>query len=111
MPEASTTVEPRRVESGIADRLRLTGNLRRKRLSENEGCEKCNGTGVLGRTVVGELVVPGAAMHAVIEEESASPEDLRAALPKDHRTLLDNVRTKVAEGAVSPTAAAAALGL
>jgi excisionase family DNA binding protein len=101
---------PRRVEREDADRLRVRGNLRRRRMSYNEGCESCNGTGVRGRTVVAELVVPGPELRSAIEAGATGREELLAALPDDHRTLLDDVHEKLADGSVSP-AAAALLGL
>ncbi|MHC4862385.1 MAG: ATPase, T2SS/T4P/T4SS family [Planctomycetota bacterium] len=101
----------RRIGKEEADLLGLPAALRRKRLAANDGCETCGGTGVLGRSVVGSLLVPGAGLHEAIESGVTDPEGLRDAAPEGYRPLLDAVHGKIAAGEVAPAVAIEALGL
>ena len=86
--------------------------------SEN-GCEHCNHTGIAGRTVCAEMVIPDGTLRDFVLSNSMKEahhywRGQRAGKPADSMmgaTALDHAILKMRRGEVSPTAVEGALGL
>ncbi|MEK7867580.1 MAG: ATPase, T2SS/T4P/T4SS family [Planctomycetota bacterium] len=94
-----------------ADRLKLSGPGRKLRVAANRGCDRCQGTGVHDRCLVGALLAPGKDLRAALDAGEVGEEALRAALPANSRTLRDAVLERLAGGDLSPSSAIEALGV
>jgi type II secretory ATPase GspE/PulE/Tfp pilus assembly ATPase PilB-like protein len=90
--------------------LRLSKEQRRRTVAYGEGCEKCEDTGVAGRTAVGVLLTLDPGLQAAIEAGTTAPEELAAALPEDYGGLRTVVLDRLFAGDVTPRSAAAAVG-
>ncbi|MHC4165039.1 MAG: ATPase, T2SS/T4P/T4SS family [Planctomycetota bacterium] len=93
-----------------AEWLSLNDAQRRRTVAYGEGCQKCDDTGVAGRTAVGVLLTLDRGLKAAIEAGTTSPEELEALLPEDYRGLRKAVLDRLFAGEVTPQAAATALG-
>ncbi|MHC4223323.1 MAG: GspE/PulE family protein, partial [Planctomycetota bacterium] len=101
----------RRITKSDAEMLRLQGGDRRRSAAYNEGCEECEGTGIIGRTVVGELLALTPSLRDAIEAKITSPEDLAQRLPEDTFTLRDDVLWRLFAKEVTPESASRALSV
>ena len=77
---------------------------------KGQGCEKCGGTGILGRTVVAEVVVTDHPMMAMIK--AGKVQDAIAYWKKAHKgmSMIDHAVLKVANGIVDPFLTEATVG-
>jgi len=76
-----------------------------------EGCEACDGSGVRGRTAVGELLVVGEGLRRALLAGERDPEALRRALPADWRDLRADVLERLRAGEIPLEHALAVLDL
>ncbi len=99
------------LSSSDAERLKLAPSRTRFKAAENRGCDRCQGTGALGRCLVGALLVPGKELRAALDAGEVGEEALRAALPENARTLRDAILERLAGGDLTPSSAIDALGV
>lgn len=88
-------------------------------IESEKGCEHCNQTGIAGRTVCAEMVIPDGTLRDYVLSNSLKEahnhwRSQRAGKPADSMigtTALDHAILKMRRGEVSPTAVEGALGL
>jgi general secretion pathway protein E len=88
-------------------------------IESKNGCEHCNHTGISGRTVCAEMVIPDGTLRDFVLSNSLKEahnhwRNQRASKPADSMigaTALDHAILKMRRGEVSPTAVEGALGL
>lgn len=88
-------------------------------IESKNGCEHCNHTGIAGRTVCAEMVIPDGTLRDYVLSNSLKEahnhwRSQRASKPADSMigaTALDHAILKMRRGEVSPTAVEGALGL
>lgn len=65
---------------------------------KGKGCPRCNGTGYLGRTVIGEILILDDEIKEMIYSEASVPSIQAAAMKKGLRPLRENAVKKAASG-------------
>ena len=77
---------------------RLAGGTSPITVHEAVGCPQCRGTGYSGRTAIGELLVPDAAIHRLVLEGGDQAAIQRAAVAGGMRTLYESGLLEVLAG-------------
>lgn len=98
------------LENRLVSRLDITDPAVCKAAIKGDGCAKCRNTGVSGRTLLAEVVVPD---HQIMEQIiSHGVGYARRSWIKDHpgQSIIDHAFEKIADGIIDPVAAEKALG-
>jgi general secretion pathway protein E len=77
------------------------GSDRTLRVSQGEGCVRCRGTGLYGRSAIFELLSINDGIRSLINESADSAEIMRAARADGTITLRESAVRKLAEGVTS----------
>ena len=73
----------------------------RQKFWKSVGCDFCNGTGFLGRTIIGEIMTTDEKIRSLILNKSSASEIKKVAIKNGMQTLLQNGLEKVKTGVTS----------
>lgn len=101
-----------RVPSDVFDRLMkiIPYNDFNKIYVKGDGCEKCDGKGVSGRTVLAEVVVPDPKMLELLRTKGVDAAQDYWVRGQNGKTIVDHAISKVVRGIIDPLAAEEAVG-